>query len=80
MDNVSFHHCKEVVEFIHSQNWKILYTPPYSPWFSPIEGVFSVVKNHYRKFLDIDLAFQTDLRVSAFVKNAFSICESPITI
>ena len=59
MDNVSFHHSKEVLEYIGSREWVPLHTPPYSPWFNPIERVFSLVKSAYRKNPDIDNAFLT---------------------
>jgi hypothetical protein len=42
LDNVRFHHSKEVIKHALEQKWNLLYTPPYSPWFNPIENVFSV--------------------------------------
>jgi transposase len=58
LDNVSFHHSKIIKNYALSKQWNLLYIPPYSPWFNPIENVFSVIKNHYRKNKDIDLAFK----------------------
>ena len=77
MDNVAFHHCKDVKDYAASMNWELLYTPPYSPWFSPIEGVFSVVKNHYRKYRCVDDAFSIDLKVPSFFRHAWSLTEEP---
>ena len=57
LDNVSFHHSKKVKEFCQNKSWDLLYIPPYSPVFNPIEGVFSVVKRNYYKFMDINKAF-----------------------
>lgn len=57
MDNVSFHHCKEVCDYIAYREWSVLYTPPYSPWFNPIERVFSVVKANFRRHRNIQRAF-----------------------
>lgn len=48
MDNVRFHHCVEVKSYIAYRKWDVLYTPPYSPWFNPIERIFSLVKGHFR--------------------------------
>lgn len=48
MDNVAFHKTKRVREIIASRQWDILYIPPYSPWFNPIENIFSIAKNAYR--------------------------------
>ena len=49
LDNVSFHHSKDVKDYIKKRNWIALFTPPYSPWFNPIENIFSMVKNQFRK-------------------------------
>ncbi len=37
LDNVSFHHSKEVINYIKSKMWNLLFIPPYSPNFNPIE-------------------------------------------
>ena len=47
LDNVSFHHSRLVKEFCESRNIELLFTPPYSPWFNPIELCFSVVKRQF---------------------------------
>ena len=57
LDNVSFHHSKCVADYAKGKKWILLYTPPYSPWFNPIENVFSVIKNHFRKYKNIINAF-----------------------
>jgi len=57
LDNVSFHHSKDVINYAKSRNWILLYTPPYSPNFNPIENIFSCIKNYYRKNKNIDDAF-----------------------
>jgi transposase len=57
MDNVSFHHSKIIKNYIESQNWKLLYIPPYSPDFNPIENIFSKIKNQYRKCKNIENSF-----------------------
>lgn len=48
MDNVSFHKSKEIVDLVNEHN-NILYIPPYSPQFNPIEELFSQLKNYIRK-------------------------------
>lgn len=57
LDNVSFHHSKDVIKYANSRKWILLFTPPYSPDFNPIENVFSCVKAHYKKNKNIDDAF-----------------------
>lgn len=68
LDNVKFHHSKLVKKYAEEKGIELLCVPPYSPWFNPIEGVFSVVKRHYYAHGSIDDAFQV---VSAQHMNAF---------
>jgi transposase len=49
MDNLSAHKVKGVAEAIREAGAEILYLPPYSPDFNPIEACWSVVKQHLRK-------------------------------
>lgn len=52
MDNIRFHHSKEILEVLASVGIKPLYIPPYSPRCNPIEEVFSLLK---RIFRDLEL-------------------------
>jgi transposase len=49
LDNLSSHKVAGVKEAIESVGAKILYLPPYSPDFNPIELVFSKLKTLVRK-------------------------------
>jgi len=49
MDNLSSHKVAGVKEAIESVGAKVLYLPPYSPDFNPIENVFSKLKTLVRK-------------------------------
>lgn len=49
MDNVRFHHSERVRALCASRGWSVLYTPPYSPDFNPIENVFGFLKDRWRK-------------------------------
>jgi hypothetical protein len=46
--------------------------------FNPIEGVFSIVKRHYYKFLDISRSFDqvTVSHINAFLKHSLSAISS----
>lgn len=56
MDNVIFHKTRIVKDYVASINANILYTPPYSPEYNPIELAFSKIKTIYRKqCLETDL-------------------------
>lgn len=48
LDNLSCHKVKGVVSKIESVGAKVLYLPPYSPEFSPIELCWSKVKSFLR--------------------------------
>lgn len=48
MDNVAFHKCKEIIKLIKANNTNILFIPPYSPEFNPIEMVFHIIKSRLR--------------------------------
>ncbi len=49
MDNLSAHKGEHVRELIESTGCELLYLPPYSPDFNPIEEAFSKVKGLLRK-------------------------------
>ena len=49
MDNLSAHKGERVRELVESVGCELLYLPPYSPEFSPIEEAFSKVKGILRK-------------------------------
>ena len=53
-DNVSFHKTKNVIKEINKSN-KVIFIPPYSPEFNPIEFVFSEIKRklRYKTFMNI---------------------------
>jgi transposase len=49
MDNASIHKTALVREACGRNNIRPIYTPPYCPWFNPVEFAFSVVKRRFRK-------------------------------
>ena len=49
LDNASIHKTKQVREAAERRGFSLLFTPPYSPVFNPIEGVFSVAKRAFRR-------------------------------
>ena len=49
MDNLGSHKAAGVEEAIHSAGATVLYLPPYSPGFNPIETAFSKLKPPVRK-------------------------------
>jgi transposase len=71
MDNISFHHSKEVLDLLQRKGILPLFIPPYSPRCNPIEEVFSLLK---RIFRDLDLrdgSFQKKVRVAVDQLNLY---------
>lgn len=56
LDNVRFHHAANAKQAAAEKGYELLYVPPYSPWFNPVELVFSIVKRHYYKHHDVQAA------------------------
>ncbi len=75
LDNVSFHHSKIVSNVASAKEYTLLFTPPYSPWFNPIEGIFSIVKRHFYKGNSIENSFDivTSNHCKAFFQESFSL-------
>jgi transposase len=49
MDNLSSHRGSRVRELIEQRGCELIYLPPYSPDFNPIEEAFSKIKGLLRK-------------------------------
>ncbi len=49
MDNLGAHRGRRVRELVEGRGCELLYLPPYSPDFSPIEEAFSKIKTLLRK-------------------------------
>lgn len=49
MDNIPFHHSKEVLNAIKQKNSSILYCIAYSPKLNAVENVFGMIKPIYRQ-------------------------------
>ena len=49
LDNLSTHKVQAAVDAVHAVDARVLYLPPYSPDFNPIEQVFSKIKNELRR-------------------------------
>ena len=62
MDNLQTHKVKGVAEAVEERGARVLYLPPYSPDFNPIEQVFSKIKNELRR---------RELRTIRAVEDAF---------
>lgn len=52
MDNATIHKTPLVIELLASYDVKVVFLPPYSPDFNPIEMDFSVIKSAIRRYRD----------------------------
>lgn len=62
MDNLSSHKGQAIRDVIEAAGADLLFLPPYSPDFNPIEQVFSKIKNELRR---------RELRTISALENAF---------
>ena len=50
LDNCSTHRCVEFYALARAAGVKVAFTPPYMPWYQPIENAFSVHKSVMRRY------------------------------
>ena len=77
MDNASIHHVDEVIKMIQGVGAMVLFLPPYSPDYNPIEEAFSKVKTlvkEYEYSLEMEEMKIQDIALSAFCSITPSDC------
>ena len=67
MDNMRTHHAKDVQKIVKELKMNVIFLPPYSPDFNPIEKMWSKIKSILRK-----LRSRTLTELSESIKQAFS--------
>jgi transposase len=65
MDNASFHRKRKLFPLAEDAGFRIIFLPPYSPEYNPIEKFWAWLKRHLRKILPFYLSFD-DAVYSAF--------------
>ena len=76
MDNLSVHHAPQAVQMIHQAGAGLLYLPPYSPDFNPIEKLWSKVKAFLRKCRALTLKTLQQSLLTAFACVTSSDCRN----
>ena len=73
-----FHKSNEVLKVIEDHGKNVVFVPPYSPQYNPIEHVFSSMKNSFRKMQEneTELIPLCSERLDDFV-HAYKACEQP---
>jgi hypothetical protein len=79
MDNVSFHKSAIVTQSLEQKGWTALFTPPYSPWYNPIENVFGVVRRKYQD-IRVDDTLGAATTMMEQIQSAFDAVEKTQTI
>ena len=81
LDNCSIHHTQDVKALLSSFGILILFLPPYSPDYNPIEELFSYIKYYFKAHDDIIQAVGDPLPIihSAFQSVSKSQCDGWIT-
>jgi len=49
LDNLKVHHARAVKEWLEENPMRLVFLPPYSPHFNPIEGLWALLKARLRK-------------------------------
>jgi transposase len=75
-DNVAFHRCQEIVDFLHCHGIIYTFLPSYSPKLNPIEEVFSVIKSRYAMIRPVA---STTTDIIANINNVIEAMNSEIT-
>ena len=63
MDNCTIHHVQEVKDLIEQFGIMVIYLPPYSPDYNPIEELFSYLKYYLKQHEDLIQALPTPATV-----------------
>ena len=64
MDNASFHSKKRLISVAQNAGFRLIFLPPYSPEFNPIENFWAWLKRHLRKILPFSSSFDDALFTS----------------
>jgi|694.fasta_scaffold95454_2 transposase len=64
LDNIAFHRSAIIKQIVEGANKTLLFIPPYSPKYDPIEEVFSQLKSEYRKSLIKEVEFSNAINES----------------
>ena len=81
LDNCSIHHAHSIENLLNSLSIPVLFLPPYSPDYNPIEELFSYVKSYLKRHDDIIEATNDPLPIinSAFQNVSKSQCKGWIS-
>ena len=81
MDNCTVHHTEQLIDLAQNAGILLLFLPPYSPDFNPVEELFSYVKYYLKQHDEVIQALEniTPILQSAFDSVTTSQCNGWIT-
>lgn len=74
LDNLRVHYTAEVTEYASTHNIRLIYLPPYSSEFNPIELLWAFAKRKFRQ----EIVFMPDLRPK-FVERCIIDCVATVS-
>ena len=72
MDNVPFHHSKNIKKLVSDSNNEIIYNVPYNPDSNPIEQAFNVTKNYVKS-----KSPTTEKQLISSIKKSYKLLTKP---
>jgi transposase len=70
MDNASIHHSKKVTKFCTLLGLQLIFNVPYCPQYNPIERVWSVIKNLYKRMKLKQISYKNPKKHELLVRNS----------
>jgi transposase len=75
MDNLRVHNCNDVMERLDELGIEYIFTPAYSPDFNPIESVFSIFKNKFKRMRINSIVNGRAINYEAEIHRIFGLIE-----
>ena len=75
MDNLRVHNCNNVTERLDERGLEYVFTPAYSPDFNPIESVFSMFKNRFKRMRINSIIHGREINYEAEIHRIFGLIE-----
>ena len=75
MDNLRVHNCNTVMERLDELGIEYIFTPAYSPDFNPIEIVFSIFKNKFKRMRINSIVNGREINYEAEIHRIFGLIE-----
>jgi transposase len=75
MDNLRVHNCNDVIDRLDELGIEYIFTPAYSPDFNPIESVFSIFKNQFKRMRISSIVHGREINYEAEIHRIFGLIE-----